>query len=386
VVPPIDPADEARWAGIRANFTVSPDFVNLENGYFGIQATPVLDAFQRYTATVNAETAHFLRLRYPALLTDVLQELAAFAGVAADEVLLTRNATESMNILVQGYPFKPGDHAILGAHDYDHVVPIFEMMAHRRGLTLTRLDASLHALDDDAIVALYERAITPKTRVILATHMIHLTGQIMPVAKLARMARRHGVDVLVDAAHSFAHVQYALPDLASDFVAVNLHKWLGAPLGVGMLYIRKPRVAEIAPLFADALFPPEDIRRLGHFGTTPPAAVLAIADAIRFHDGIGGANKEARLRYLKNYWMTRVQGFRQIELLTPMTAARSCGIGAFRVPGHTAEDIVEYLWTDHRVFTVGRVVDGGPAIRVTPHLYTTTEDLDRLVTALRHFA
>jgi selenocysteine lyase/cysteine desulfurase len=378
----IEPSDEAAWALIRRNFEVSPDFVNLENGYFGIQARPVLAAFQRYTAEINAETAHFLRLRYEPLLRKVMAALAGFTGASPEELLLTRNATESMNIMAQGYPFQPGDNVLVGAHDYDHVVPIFEQIAERKGITLTRLRLPLHPRDDDEIVDLYERAIGPRTRVILATHMVHLTGQIIPVAKLAVMARRHGVDTMVDAAHSFAHIEYQLPELASDFIAINLHKWLGAPLGVGLAYIKRERIAEIAPFFADSVFPVGDIRRLGHFGTTPPATILAIPDAIDFHNGIGGAEKEARLRYLKNYWMERVRDFSRIELLTPLDPARSCGIGAFRVKGLSAEAVYEYLWNEHRIFTVARTVDGGPAVRVTPHLYNTIEDLDRLVAAL----
>ncbi len=381
----IDPADEQAWSVIRRNFDVSPDFINLENGYFGIQARPVLEAFQRYTAEVNAETAHFLRLRFEAKLETVMAALADFAGVSPDELLLTRNATESMNILVQGYPFRAGDNVLLGAHDYDHVVPIFEQVAERKGITLTRLRLPLHPKDDDEIVGLYEAAITPATRVILATHMIHLTGQVIPVGKLAAMARRHGVDVMVDAAHSFAHLDFKLPDLASDFIAINLHKWLGAPLGVGVAYIKRARIAEIAPLFADSVFPKGDIRRLGHYGTTPPATILAIPDAIAFHNGIGGAEKEARLRYLKNHWMERARDFAGVELLTPLDPARSCGIGAFRVKGLSSDAVYDYLWQEHKIFTVARTVDGGPAVRVTPHLYNTVEELDRLVAAVSRF-
>ncbi|HVJ54907.1 MAG TPA: aminotransferase class V-fold PLP-dependent enzyme [Aliidongia sp.] len=381
----IEPSDENRWAEIRKNFEVASGYINLENGYFGIQPAPVLAAFQRYTAQVNAETSHFLRLRFPTLLEEVMAALAAFTGAAADELVLTRNATESMNIIAQGYPFQPGDNVLLGAHDYDHVVPIFEQIAERKGITLTRLVMPLHPRDDDEIVQLYERAIGPRTKVILATHMIHLTGQIIPVAKISKMAKGYGVDVMVDAAHSFAHVEFKLPDLASDFAAVNLHKWLGAPLGVGLAYIKRERIGEIEPLFADSVFPKGDIRRLAHFGTTPPATILAIRDAIDFHNGIGGANKEARLRYLKNHWMERVRDFGQIELLTPLDPARSCGIGAFRVKGLSSEAVYDYLWDEHKIFTVARNVDDGPAVRVTPHLYNTVEDLDRLVEALGRY-
>jgi selenocysteine lyase/cysteine desulfurase len=381
-VPAIDPADEARWAAIRAQFTVAPDFINLENGYFGIQPDPVLAAFNRWTAAANAETARFLRLRYPPLLDNVMADLAGFTGVGADELLITRNATESMNIVAQGYPFRPGDEVILGDHDYDHVVPIFALLAERKGIVLKRVRLPLHPRDDAEILDCYEAAMTQHSRVILITHMIHLTGQILPVAKLAAMARGHGVDLMVDAAHSFAHIEYRLPELGADFVAINLHKWLGAPLGTGLLYIKRERLAEIEPLFADSLFAPGDIRRLGHFGTTPPGAILAISDAIAFHNAIGSGNKEARLRHLKDYWMEKVAGMPGVELLTPRDPARSCAIGAFRLEGWDAEQTVDTLYDKYRIFTVGRPIDGGTGVRVTPHLYNRLDELDRLVEAI----
>ncbi|WP_448189830.1 aminotransferase class V-fold PLP-dependent enzyme [Azospirillum sp. sgz301742] len=379
----IDPADERFWAGIRAQYQVSTDFVNLENGYFSIQAKPVMTAFEAYNRLVNAETSHFYRRTYPERHEDILRQLAAFTGAAEDELLITRNTTEAMNILIQGYPFAAGDEVVLGDHDYDSVVATFDMVRERKGLVIARVRLPLHPQDDDEIVGLYERAITPRSRVVLLTHMIHTTGQILPVAKIARMARRRGVDVMVDAAHSFAQIEYRFPDLAADFVAVNLHKWLGAPLGVGLLHIRKDRIADIAPLYGDATFGPGDIRRLGHFGTIPAGPVLAIADALAFHRTVGGANKEARLRFLQNRWVDAVAGFDHVEVLTPRAAERSCAIAAFRVKGMESKQVAEHLFHAHRIFTVERTIDGGSGVRVTPHLYNTPSDLDRLVAALK---
>jgi selenocysteine lyase/cysteine desulfurase len=384
--PAVDPADEAHWGAIRAQFTVASDFINLENGYFGIQPDPVLAAFGRWTAEANAETARFLRLRFPPLLDAVMADLAEFTGTGTDELVLTRNATEAMNILAQGYPFRPGDEVLLGDHDYDHVVPIFELLAQRKGIVLKRVEVPLDPRDDDEILGCYERAMTPRSRVLLATHMIHLTGQVLPVAKLAALARARGVDVMVDAAHSFAHLDFRLADLGADFMALNLHKWLGAPLGSGLIYIRRERLGEIAPLFADRIFPKDDIRHLGHFGTTPPAAILAVRDALAFHNRIGSRNKEARLRWLKDYWMGGVESLPGVSLLTPRAPARSCAIGAFRIAGWEAERIVEHLYEKHRIFAVGRPLQGGDCVRVTPHLYTRPDELDRLVEAIAEMA
>ena len=382
----VDPADEAYWATIRDGFTVADDFINLENGYFGIQPDPVLKAFLRYTAEANAETARFLRLSFPPLQDQVMADLAGFAGVGTDELQLTRNATESMNILAQGYPFRPGDEVILGEHDYDHVVPIFELLAERKGIVLKRVEIPLVPRYDAEILERYAAALTPRSRVMLLTHMIHLTGQVLPVAKLTALARAHGVDTMVDVAHSFAHLDFRLPELGADFVALNLHKWLGAPLGTGALHIRRERIGEIAPLFADREFPPGDIRHLGHFGTTPPAAILAVSDAIAFHNRIGSANKEARLRYLREYWMTRVADVPGVELLTPRDPARACAIGTFRITGYEAKDLADALYDRYGIFAVGRPIEPASGVRITPHLYTRLDELDRLVEAIRALA
>lgn len=381
----IDPTDEAYWADIRAQYAVSRDFINLENGYFSIPAQPVAEAFDRYNRLVQQEGTHFMRTRYPQRADDAVRALAAFCGTSERELVITRNATEAMNILIQGYPFHADDEVVTGSQEYDSVTEALEMMQRRGRLRLVRVQLPLHPQNDDEIVTLYQRVITPRTRVIVLTHMLHRTGQILPVAKIAQMARAHGVDVFVDAAHSFAQVDYRIADLHTDFMAANLHKWLGAPLGVGLLYVRKKRIADIAPLFGDTTYPDDDIRKLAHFGTTPPAPVLAIEEAIAFHNAIGSKNKEARLRYLKDYWMERAAALPRLELLTPREPERSCAIGAFRIKGADAKDVTNDLFGRDKIFTVAPVIDGQSAVRITPHLYNTTADLDRLVMALQRY-
>ncbi|MBJ7313079.1 aminotransferase class V-fold PLP-dependent enzyme [Rugamonas sp. CCM 8940] len=385
--PPDHPVqDESYWSGVRAQYAVSPDFINLENGFFGVQATPVHQAFQRYQEQLNLESAYFLRVRLPERLAGVMRALAAFTGADAGELVITRNLMESLNILLQGYPWRAGDEVLLAEHDYDSVIETLEMVAARHALTLTRLTPPLDPASDEQIVALYQAAITPRTRVLLLTHMVHRTGQIMPVAKIAAMARRHGVDVMVDAAHSFAQLDYRLGELGADFVGVNLHKWLGAPLGVGLLYIRRPRVVDIAPLFGDSRSAVDDIKKLAHVGTVPPAPILAIEDALAFHLAIGSARKEARLRHLSQYWMTRVRDVPGVRLFTPRAAERSCAIAAFGIEGVAAQQVVRRLMDDYRIFTVLRTVGAEECVRVTPHLFTSIEQLDALVAAIGEIA
>lgn len=378
--------NESHWDTVRAQYAVSPDFINLENGYFGVQATPVFDAFMRYQAQVNAQTSYFLRERFAPEQHRVMQALAQFCGVGMDEIFLTRNLVEGMNILLQGYPFKAGDEVLCATHDYDSVVETLEMVRQRKGLDVVRVTVPLDPHSDEQLVQLYAQAITPRTRVLLLTHMVHRTGQIMPVAKIAAMAKSRGVDVMVDAAHSFAQLQYQLPDLGAEFVAVNLHKWLGAPLGLALVYIRKTRVAEMSPLFGDTQAPHDSIAKLAHLGTVPPAPILTIGDALDFHYRVGAANKEARLRYLSRYWMEQVRGLSGITLLSPSDPARYCAIGAFQVAGVPAKKVVQRLMDAHRIFTVVREVDGQQCVRITPHVYTRLSDLDLLVSALRAIA
>jgi selenocysteine lyase/cysteine desulfurase len=380
--------DETYWATIAAQYAPSPDFINLENGYFGMQATPVFQAFQRHQAQVHAENSYFLRERFASQMDGVMEAMAGFCGVQSNELLLTRNLIEGMNILLQGYPFRAGDAVICATHDYDSVVETLEMVQQRKQLEVVRVRVPLDPDSDAQIVSLYEQAITAHTKVILVTHLVHRTGQIMPVAKIAAMARRHGVDVMVDAAHSFAQLDYQLPDLGVDFVAVNLHKWLGAPLGVGMVYIRQSRIADIAPLFGDTRTAADSILKLANVGTVPPAPILNIVDALDFHRSIGSRNKEERLRYLGQYWMTRVRALPGVEVLSPSDPARCCAIANFRIQGVPSSQVAQRLMADYKVFTVlrGVEVDGADGVRVTPHLYTRPQDLDTLVAGIRQIS
>lgn len=382
----INPADEAFWSGIRANYDASPDFINLENGFFGMPSRPVIEAFEAHNRLVNREASFFMRTKFPQRLAAATDALASFTGVASDELVIVRNPTEGMNILIQGYPFRPDDDVVIGNQDYDSVDETLEMMRRRGRFTVTRVRLPFHPKSDEEIVAAYENAITPKTRVLIVTHLLHRTGQILPVAKIAQMARSHGIDVFVDAAHSFAHIDFQLPELGSSFVVAHLHKWLGAPLGVGLLYISKDRISDIAPLFGDFSCPDSDIRKLAHFGTTPPAAIMAIEDAIAFHKRIGSRNKEARLRYLKEYWVSRVRTLPHIELMIPDAPERSCAIAAFRIAGMEAQQVAATLFDEHRIFTVATVVDGIKVVRVTPHLYNSIADMEKLVAALAHLS
>ncbi|QBE63816.1 aminotransferase class V-fold PLP-dependent enzyme [Pseudoduganella lutea] len=383
---PVAPDDEHYWDTVRHQYAPSPDFINLENGYFGMPAIPVREALRRHQEQVDRENSYFLRVRFPERLERVMAALAAFTGAGRDELLLTRNAMESLNILIQGYPFVAGDGVLLARHDYDSAIDTFGMVAAREALALVTVDVPLDPGSDEEIVALYEAAITARTRLLHVTHVVHRTGQVMPVAKIAAMARRRGIDVIVDGAHSLAHIDYMVPALGAQFAAFNLHKWVGAPLGTGLLYIARERIADIAPLFGDVGHAPGDIVKLGHFSAVPPAPILAIEDALHFHASIGTRNKEARLRYLAGYWMARVRGVLGVRLFTPTDPRRHGALASFGIGGMAARTVAERLMEEHRIFTVVRGIGDEECVRVTPHLYTSLADLDALVAAIRALA
>lgn len=382
-LPPLEPDDEAAWALVRRQYAPSSDFINLENAYFGIPALPVQQALRRYQDEVDRENAYFLRVRFPQRLEHVMQALAAFTGVASEELLVTRNAMESFNILIQGYPFSAGDEVVLAQHDYDSVIETLAMVQARKGLALVKVDIPLDPAGDDEIVERYAQALTPRTRVLLLTHVVHRTGQIMPVAKIAAMARRRSIDVMVDAAHSLAQLDYRLPELGVEFAFFNLHKWVGAPLGVGLLHVAKGRIADIDALFGDTSHARGDIRRLGHFSAMPPAPILAVEDALAFHHAIGARNKEQRLRYLTRYWLERVRGMPGVRIFTPSDPQRYGALGAFGITGLPASEVAARLMSDYRIFTVTRGLGNGEqCVRVTPHLHTSLDELDALVAAI----
>jgi selenocysteine lyase/cysteine desulfurase len=380
------PDDESYWSTIRAEYSPAPGFINLENGYFGMPANPVRDALRRYQDEVDRENAFFLRTRWPARLARVKSVLAGFTGVTPEELLVTRSAVESLNILLQGYPFEAGDAILMARHDYDSSHDIVRMLAERKGLRIVQVDVPYDLDDEDAVVALYADAVTPRTRVLLLTHIVHRTGRIMPVARLSALARGRGIDAIVDGAHALAQIAFTIPEVGAPFAAYNLHKWVGAPLGTGLLYIARERIADIAPLYGDVSFARGDIDKLGHVGTVPPAPIMAVEDALAFHAAIGTRNKEARLRWLARRWMDQVADVPGVRLYTPRDPGTHCALGAFGIDGMPAAGVVRRLMDEHRIFTVVRKFGDAEIVRVTPHLYSHPDDLDALAAAIRQWA
>ncbi len=375
------------WASIRALYPVTTDFIQLENGYYSLAAQPVMDGYLKHIQQINAVSSYYMRTRQFADKHESQAQLAKLLGCSSDELIITRNTTESLDTVIGGLTWKAGDEAIMVQQDYGAMQDMFKLQARRHGIVNRTLSLPNHPKSDAEIVSLYEKAITPKTRLLMVCHMVNITGQILPIRQITEMAHTHGVEVLVDGAHAFAQLDFKMSDLGGcDYYASSLHKWLGTPLGAGILYVRRDKIAGIWPMFADSSVPDNDIRKLNHTGTHPVATDLAIQDAIKFHEGIGIARKEARLRYLQRYWTDQVRHNPKITLNTPETPTRSCAIANVGVAGRTPAELAKVLFDNYKIFTVAINSPSVQGVRVTPHVYTTTAELDAFVKALTELA
>ena len=378
--------DEAFWVAVRDQFRLTGDYINLENGYYSFQPQPVLDAFIDNVRSVNLEASHYMRTRQFDDKLRIRGRLAAFAGCSPEELIITRNTTESLDTVISGFDWKPGDEAVLANQDYGSMIDMFKLQARRFGMLNRFVDIPMDPKSDDEIVKVYADALTPNTRLLMIPHMVNITGHILPVRAICDMAHAHGVPVMVDAAHTFAHLEHRIPDLHCDYYGASLHKWLATPLGAGILYVRRDRIEKLWPIYADDSVSAHDIRKLNHTGTHPVHTDLTIERSLAFHEMIGTARKEARLRYLQQYWTGRVRGFRKTVMNTPTDAKRSCAIANVGVQGMTPGDLARILLEKYKVYTVAIDGAGVHGVRVTPQVFTSTADLDTLVHALKELA
>ena len=374
--------DEKYWKNIaRKYYRVSKDYINLENGYYGLQPRPVLESFEKNIQLANREGARFARRVYPELSSSVKKELAAFLAVAPEEIIITRNATEALNIAIQGYPFKEGDEVLINQLDYFSMIETFRLLEKRGKIKVNAFDMPLLPSNEDEIVEQYSKMITARTRVILLTHVSNINGLIIPVARIAAMAKAKGIDTITDSAHALGQVKFSLPLLNSDFVGMNLHKWIGNPIGAGVLYIKKERIREMSVLFGDVNTGEDSISKLAHFGTTPFAVTMTIPDSLAFHKLLNIERVSARLHYLKSIWINELENTPQVEIVTPKDL--SCAIASFRIKNKKVVDVADYLYRQHNILTVNRALGQEGCIRVTPSVYTVADDINKFVDAVK---
>ena len=382
--------DATYWDAVRKLYAVSPSIINLENGYWGIMAESVRLDYLAKSDMVNRESSFYARTQLGRDSEAARLAVAAAVGAAPEEVALTRGATEALQLLIGGYnKLQPGDTVLYSDLDYDSMQYAMNWLKERRGVNVVKFSIPEPA-SRAAVLQTYQKVLAdhPKAALLLVTHVSHRTGLVMPVAEIAALARARGVDVVLDAAHSWGQIDFKVQDLGVDFIGFNLHKWIGAPLGIGFMYVAKSRLADIDRAMGDEDWAPTDIRSRVHTGTYNFASVLALPGALALHQQIGPRAKAMRLRHLRDYWVSRVRGFKGLEILTPDEPGMAAGITSFRLAGKgTAADnnaIVAQLRDQFGVFTVRRAgVAKGQCIRVSPAIYTSEADLDRLVQGLR---
>ena len=378
--------DELSWAAVRQAYTVSPSIINLNNGGVSPQPKVVQDAVDRYYHYSNEAPSYYMWRILDMGREPLREKLARLAGCSSEEVAINRNATEALDTVIYGMNLQRGDEVILTKQDYPNMIHAWKQRELRDGIKLVWLNLDMPTEDASYVVNAFAKAVTPRTRVFHITHMINWNGQILPVKQLCEEASRRGIFSLVDGAHTFAHMDFKIPDFECDAYGTSLHKWLSAPFGTGMLYLKKSRIPEIWPIFSNDKPQGDDIRKFETLGTRSFAPEQAIGQAIDFHLAIGAKRKEERLRYLKNYWCEQVREIPRVKLNISLRPEFSCALGNFAIDGKKPEDIANILFNEHKIHTVAIVWENIVGVRVTPHVYTLTSELDKLAAAIKKIA
>jgi selenocysteine lyase/cysteine desulfurase len=378
--------DEDYWAVIQQAYTVNPNLINLNNG--GVSPAPrvVQEAVERYNKLSNEGPSYYMWRILDQGREPLRHKLAALAGCDPEEVAINRNSTEALNTVIYGLDLKPGDEVIGTKQDYPNMINAWKQRAMRDGIQYKQISFDFPIENDQVIVDAYANAITPKTKVIHVTHMINWVGQLMPVQKIASMAHAKGIEVICDSAHAFGLMDFKIPDLECDYFGASLHKFLSAPIGSGMLWIKKDKIAGVWPLVCNDKPHSSDIRKFESLGTRSFPIEQGIGEALNFHNAIGPKRKEDRIRYLKNYWAEKVQNIPGIKLSTSLKPQYSCAICGVSVDGIAPADLESALFNKYKIHTVGIVWENISCVRVTPHVYTTLQDLDTLVNGLTEIA
>ncbi len=378
--------DESFWFQVQQAFTVDRSLINFNNG--GVSPSPAIvqRAMKEHLDFSNHAPAYTMWRILEPQREQVRSRLARFFAVDREEIALTRNASEGLQICQFGMKLEDGDEILTTTQDYPRMINTWKQREQREGIKLTQIQIPVVSEEPETIVSLFENAITPRTRVILLCHVINLTGQILPVRNVVRMARKRGIPVIVDGAHSFAHFDFDHSDLDCDYYATSLHKWLFAPHGTGLLYVRRDRIRDLWPMMAANDEQVDDIRKFEEIGTHPAANYLAIAEALTFNLGIGLARKAARLHYLKTYWAEQLLEIGRVRILTSLDPRFSCAIATLQIDGIESPELVKYLWSEHRILTAGILHPEFEGVRISPSVYSTIEEIDRFCDVMRRIA
>jgi selenocysteine lyase/cysteine desulfurase len=378
--------NEDYWSVIQRAFSVSPQIINLNNG--GVSPSPIVvqQAVERYNQMTNEGPSYFMWQILDQGREPLRQKLARLAGTSAEEIAINRNSTEALNTVIYGIPLKAGDEVVGTKQDYPNMMNAYRQSAERDCIVYKQISFDFPIENVDTIVKAYEQAMTPRTRLVHITHMVNWTGQLMPAREIADMAHARGAEVIVDGAHSFGLMDFKIPDLHCDYFGTSLHKFLSAPIGSGMMWVKRDKIEKIWPLTCYGDPHSSDIRKFEALGTRSFPIEQGIGEAINFHQAIGSRRKQERIFYLKNYWAMRVKDIAGVKLHTSLDPRFSCAIGGVSIEGVTPHELMTALFDRYKIHTVGIDYENIHCIRVTPHVYTTIADLDKFVSAMGEIA
>lgn len=382
----VDEDDEDFWGWVRSSYTVSPNIINLNNGGVAPQPKVVQDAHIRFYQYCNEAPSYYMWQILDQGREPLREKLAGLCGCSPEEVAINRNSTEGLNTIIFGLNLKAGDEVILTKQDYPNMMNAWKQREKRDGIKLVWLNLPLPLENEAEIAKYYINAFTPKTKVVHVTHLINWVGQITPVKLIAQAAHQRGIEVIADGAHTLGHFDFKVPDLECDYFASSLHKWLSAPFGSGLLYIKKEKIKNIWALLSNNEPDGPDIRKFESLGTRSFASEMAIGTAVDFHDIIGSARKERRLRYLKDYWVNQVKNIPGVSFYQPVNPKLSCAIANIAIKGKKPEEVSGELFSKYKIHTVAINWEDIHGVRVTPNVYTSPKDLDKLVTAIKKIA
>jgi selenocysteine lyase/cysteine desulfurase len=369
--------DEDFWAEVRASFSVDRNIINLNNGYCSPSPRPVQDAMRRYLEYTDMGPYHTMVAVLERQVEAVRVQLARAAGCDPEEMAITRNASESLENAQYGIDLKAGDEVLTTNQDYPRMITTFEQRARREGIVLKTISFPVPPRSMDDLYQRFERAITPRTKLILFCHITNRTGQIFPVRRICQLARSRGIPAIVDGAHAFSHFPFKISDLDCDYYGTSLHKWTYAPVGTGFLYVRKSRIASTWSLMASGEKQAGDIRKFEEIGTHPAANHNAISEALLFNESLGVDRKAARLRYLRDRWATRLTANKKCRILHSTDPTQSCGIGFLSfAPGVSGASLREALWNKYSILTTFMGHEEYDGLRITPNVYTTLREVD----------
>jgi selenocysteine lyase/cysteine desulfurase len=378
--------DDELWARMAQAFTVSPNILNLNNGGVSPQPKVVQDAVDRYYHYSNEAPTYYMWHLLDKGREALRRKLANVVGAPSESIAINRNTTEALATVTWGLSMSRGDEIVMTKQDYPNMVHAWKQKEMRDGIKINWINLSLPFEDEEQVIKAFVNATTPKTKVWHITHMINWTGQILPLKRLCAEARKRKIISIVDAAHTVAHLNFQISDVDPDYLGTSLHKWLCAPFGTGMLYVRNENISSLWPLFPNEKPQSTDIRKFETLGTRSFAPEQAIGQAIDFHSAIGAQRKQDRLHFLKTYWCDKLRQNARIRLNVSPKPEFSCALGNFSIDGMESDQVVAKLFNEHQILAVAVKWENISGIRITPHVYTTTKDLDRFVEAVLKIA